>query len=50
MIGKYKLLGDMGAKKNILFKIFILLFLLALGYWMLTGLIFTTDLLVKTTI
>jgi len=48
MLGNYKILKDMGSVKNILFKLLITLFLIALAYWILTGAIFTTKLFVNT--
>jgi hypothetical protein len=50
MLGNYKLLKNIGSAKHVLFKVLIILFLIALGYWMLTGFIFTGRLLVKSPI
>jgi hypothetical protein len=43
-LGNYKILGDMVSLKHVLFKVFVLLFLIALGYWMLIGFLFTVNL------
>jgi len=47
MLGHYKILGSLDSVKNVLFRFLTILFLVALAYWMLTGLIFTVKLLIN---
>jgi hypothetical protein len=48
MSNTYKFLHGIGSPKNIIMKLLVLLFLIALAYWMITGFIFTLKLLLKT--